>query len=454
MKKFLAISLLAATALTGACTALVAQDAGQTAPSGQPQQVVIKDQAEYQAYTGAIGQANPAQKAQALEAFLQQYPSTVVKKEALETLLATYQATQNAPKLLDTAQRILQVDPENVQSLLVVAYIKSTQAQQAAARGPVTPEVTQQYADAAQAAQQALDHLDKLPKPANVDDAAFQQQKNQIASVMYATIGFASYIKNDYPTAVTPLFKAVQLNPQPDFADMEYLGISMAKPVTRAQMYTSPEAKTQLLSGVFWLCKAVSIAPPQAKANFTQVAQYYYNRYHGSAEGFDQAVQQAATMKEPGPDFKVTPVPSPQEQAAQVLASTPPENILAQDGFDTWASILTVAQPADQEKVWNATKGKPLDLSGLVVSATNSQVQLAVSDSAQAEKRADVTVNLKTPLRTPPAVGTADYEVVGVADSYTAQPTFMLTLTNGAPKAKAAPTKPAPTHRTPRRTPR
>jgi tetratricopeptide (TPR) repeat protein len=453
MKKFLAISLLAATALTGACTALVAQDAGQTAPSGQPQQVVIKDQAEYQAYTSAIGQTNPAQKAQALEAFLQQYPNTVVKKEALETLLATYQATQNAPKLLETAQRILQVDPENVQSLLVVAYIKSTQAQQAAAKGPVTPEVIQQYAEAADAAQKALDHLDKLPKPPNVDDAAFQQQKNQIASVMYATIGFASYIKGDYAAAINPLFKAVQLNPQ-DYADMEYLGISMAKPVTRAQMYTNPEAKTQLLSGVFWLCKAVSIAPPQAKANFTQVAQYYYNRYHGSTEGFDQAVQQAATMKEPGPDFKVTPVPSPQEQAAQVLATTPPENILSQLGFDTWASILTVAQPADQEKVWNATKGKPLDLSGLVVAATNNQIQLAVSDSAQAEKRADVTVNLKTPLRTPPAVGTPDYEVVGIADSYTTQPTFMLTLTNGAPKTKAAPAKPAPTHRTPRRSPR
>ncbi len=450
MKKFLVISLLAATTIAGAQTAPAAQpaDAAQTPSSGQ-QQVVIKDQAEYQAYESATGQADPAQKAQALEAFLQQYPNTVVKKEALENLLATYQKTQNAAKLLDTAQRILQVEPTNEQALLVVAFIKSTQAQQAASQAGANQQaIAQQYADAAQWAQKALDGIDKLQKPATVDDAGFQQQKNQIIIAMNATIGLSNYLAGNFQAAVQPLFKAVQLNPQ-DVADMEYLGVSMAKPNTRAKMYADPEAKTQLLAGVFWLCKAVSIAPPAAKPQFTQAAQYYYNRFHGSQEGFEACVQQAASMPQPSPEFKITPVPSPQEQVAQVLASTAPDQILVKEGFDTWESILTLAQAADAQKVWEATKGKPIELSGVVMNASASQLQLAVSEAAQTEKRADVTIQLKAPLTAPPAVATADYAVVGIADSYTAQPAFMLTLTNGAPKAKAPAKKTAPAHHAP-----
>ncbi|MEO8724989.1 MAG: hypothetical protein ABI383_02595 [Acidobacteriaceae bacterium] len=456
MKKLYAISLLAAMTMTlaGASTALVAQTTETAGAAGQPNQVVIKDQAEYQAYTKAVGMTDPAQEAQALEAFLQQYPNTVVKKEALETLLSAYQKSQNSAKLLETAQRILETDPNNVQSTLVVAYLKTTQAQQAAAQGTGQNQqaVVQDYADAAAAAQKALALLPSLPKPAGADEAAFQKQKDQIAAAMNGTIGFSNYIKQDYAAAVPNLFKAVQLNPQ-DYANMEYLGQSMAKPNTREKMFSDPTAKMDLLAGVFWLSKAVSIAPAAAKDQFTSVAKYYYNRYHGSQEGFDQALQQSATMNEPTPDFKITPVPSPQEQATQVLASTPPEDILPKLGFDTWASILTVASPADQEKVWNATKGKPLDLSGVVVGATNEQIQLAVSDAAQTDKRADVILQLKTPMTTPPAVGTADYEVVGTADSYVTTPKFALTLSNGEAKKKA-PVKKAPVRRPVRRHPR
>ena len=50
-----------------------------------------KNPAEYNAYVNAIQQTNPAQKAQALEAFLQTYPNTVMKEDALEQLMVAYQ---------------------------------------------------------------------------------------------------------------------------------------------------------------------------------------------------------------------------------------------------------------------------------------------------------------------------------------------------------------------------
>jgi tetratricopeptide (TPR) repeat protein len=458
MKRFLSVSLLAAMAVASAGSAAAQQPA-----AGGEQQLVIKDQAEYQAYTSAVGQTDANAKAQALEAFLQKYPNTVVKKEALDQLLAAYQQSANQPKMLDVAQRMLQVDPNNEQAAIVVAYVRSTQAQQAAAQAkPGDPQAQQavvaQYQEAAQAAQKALDGIDKLQKPANVDDAAFQQQKSQIATVMNATIGLSNYLAGNYQAAIQPLFKAVQANPQ-DVADMEYLGISLAMPVTRAQMYKDPQSKQQLMEGVFWLAKAASMAPPQAKQQFTSVAQYYYNRYHGSTEGFEQALSQSGSLPNPS-GYQIAAAPSPQDQAAQVLASTPPDQILVQDGFDTWASILTVAAPADAQRVWDGTKGKKLELAGTVVNATPEQIQLAVSDQAIAEKRADVTVQLAKPVPTPPAVGTESYPVVGIASAFNAQPTFQLTLTDGAPNvktaapkksaAKKAPARRAPARRRPR----
>src|SRR5690242_4032735 len=87
---------------------------GQAQPAQgqeQAQQKVIKDPSEYNAYMSASQQQNPQQKAAAFEQFLQQYPNTVVKQEALEQLMAAYQAANDAQKMQDAANRLLQVDP-------------------------------------------------------------------------------------------------------------------------------------------------------------------------------------------------------------------------------------------------------------------------------------------------------------------------------------------------------
>src|SRR5262245_27614427 len=54
----------------------------------QPQQKrEIKDPAEYNAYLNAINIKEPAAKASALEQFISQYPSSVVKEDAQEQLM-------------------------------------------------------------------------------------------------------------------------------------------------------------------------------------------------------------------------------------------------------------------------------------------------------------------------------------------------------------------------------
>src|SRR5208337_171463 len=69
-----------------------AQPAPQAEKPAQPAAApVIKDPAEYNAYVNAIQQSDPNAKISALEAFVTQYPNSIMKNQALEILMGTYQ---------------------------------------------------------------------------------------------------------------------------------------------------------------------------------------------------------------------------------------------------------------------------------------------------------------------------------------------------------------------------
>src|ERR1700719_2212892 len=60
----------------------------QAAPASQK---VIKDPAEYNAYITALNTQDPAQKGAAMEAFIAQYPASVVRSDAMEQAMSAYQ---------------------------------------------------------------------------------------------------------------------------------------------------------------------------------------------------------------------------------------------------------------------------------------------------------------------------------------------------------------------------
>jgi hypothetical protein len=91
-------------------------------------------------------------------------------------------------------------------------------------------------------------------------------------------------------------------------------------------------------------------------------------------------------------------------------------------------------------------KGQTFAIPGKVIEVApdGTSVQLAVSEDSQQSSKADFTINMKEPLKTPPAVGAmATYDAT--FDSYTQTPP-MIILKDGAPKA-ATPAKKAPARR-------
>src|SRR2546430_15705103 len=95
------------------------QPAAGQQPAGQPSTAApeIKDPAEYNAYIGAVQQKDPNAKITALEAFLTQYPNSVMKTTGLELLMVTDQQMESQSKVVGPAQGGRQADPGTLGAL-------------------------------------------------------------------------------------------------------------------------------------------------------------------------------------------------------------------------------------------------------------------------------------------------------------------------------------------------
>ncbi len=235
MKKSLVMMLLvfASAALVQQS---VAQAAGQPAQSGQAaQKKEIKDPAEYNAYVNAYQQQNPVMKAQALEAYLQTYPNSVMKEDALELMMVAYQQANDAQKALDAAARVLQVNPNNIRALALLAYNYRAMASQGG------PQMQDNLAKAKQYGEQGLQALQNMKKPDGMSDADFTKLHNETGAIFDGAVGFAALQAKDYAAAQKDMQEAVGWESQPNIADIYPLATAdlEAKPMNPAGFCSS-----------------------------------------------------------------------------------------------------------------------------------------------------------------------------------------------------------------------
>src|SRR3989440_5804980 len=166
----------------------------QQQPAVPQQKKEIKDPAEYNAYVGAVQQSDAAAKISGLEAFLSQYPNSVMKEDALEVLMGAYQQTNNAAKMNDAAQRLLQANPNNLRALALLAYTK-----RAAAEANQNPQ--QNLAEGAKYAERGLQPMQTVPKPEGMSDADFDKLKKQTSAIFNGVDGIAALQAKDYAKA-------------------------------------------------------------------------------------------------------------------------------------------------------------------------------------------------------------------------------------------------------------
>src|SRR5262245_21592137 len=132
-----ALAFLAAAVLAGVCAPIGAA-AQQEKPAGQK---VIKDAAEYNAYISALHTDDPTKRAAAMEAFVERFPTSIVKMDALELAMAAYQAAGNQAQVEGAARRILQIEAAHARALAILTFLERAKAAQGykdafAAAGP------------------------------------------------------------------------------------------------------------------------------------------------------------------------------------------------------------------------------------------------------------------------------------------------------------------------------
>jgi hypothetical protein len=164
-------------------------------------------------------------------------------------------------------------------------------------------------------------------------------------------------------------------------------------------------------------------------------------KFHAGEDGWPELL---AAAKANGPQVPIKPAPSPAEQAHNMIAATSPDKM----DFATWEFVLSNGSPEDQATVWNAIKGKAVQMNGTVTSTAPTEFMIAGSSDDIDAKKADITLQFedKVPVRLIPKDG-ASFDFQGEPASYTPNP-FMMVMEKGT-LLRAKPAAKPPVHHKP-----
>jgi tetratricopeptide (TPR) repeat protein len=390
---------------------------------------IIKDPAEYNAYVSALNITDPAAKATAMEAFVQQYPQSVLLTDALEQAIVAYQQAGNADKVRETAKRILLLIPNHVRAMAILTVIDRAAA---TLGGPKSADFLRETCDYSQT---GLQQLPSLQKPAGTTDDDFKKLHDQVADVFNGAAGFCALQAKNYAQAQDYLTKAIQIDPT-NLQDVYQLSI--------ADLEMNPTD----INGLWYCAKSINLA--QGHAQSAQAIATYckakYKRYHGGDDGWDAIVTGSANEAALPPEFatRIKPAPTPCELAVLAVQQNDPSTLSFSDQeFILSKANCSPANKAAADKVWQVLQDEQkggharLKLPAKVISASASTLDVAVTDENQQANKADVHVRLERPMMKPLAPGTIT-QVIGVLTRYTPDP-FMFTMEKGALPAAAAP---------------
>jgi tetratricopeptide (TPR) repeat protein len=416
---------------------------GAQQPGAEPTQAnvptsqkVIKDPAEYNAYITALNTQDPAQKAAAMEAFVKQYPNSVVKLEALEQAMAAYQQSNNPAKVEEIATQIRQIDPNNVRALAIITAIKQGQA-----KDPQT------FAELRQLGEQGLQALPNWKKPEGMSDADYTKFKTQMQGIFVAAAGFGALQAKDYAAAKQYYTQALEIEPN-NWANSYRLAIA------------DLESNPMDLNGFWYGAHAIALAQAQNNAAAVNSMKPYltskYQRYHGGVDGWDQLVASAGTGTAPPAGFTIKPAPTLCDLAANAVQQNGAEGL----SFADRETVLSCRDKSPANKtaadaVWqnlqtlqkNGEAKLKIPAVKIIAVPDNKTLQVAVSEDNQKANKADMKVDMEKPMTKLPTVGSMT-DIIGVISDYTPDP-FMFTMTKG--ELPAAAKKPPVRRRTTRR---
>jgi tetratricopeptide (TPR) repeat protein len=185
--------------------------------SGKAQKVNKAEEAAYKSVLAAQG-GEPAMEIQVGEDFITKFPMSRYVPGVYGMLTTAYYTTGNTDKMFAAGAKALELNPDNVDVLALLAMaiprrVKSN-----------TPDGPQQLQKAEVYAHHAIELIPSLTKPDTVDDATFEKAKNDKLALCHSGLGLLDIGRQKFEDARTELTQAVQLATSPDPVDYYLLG--------------------------------------------------------------------------------------------------------------------------------------------------------------------------------------------------------------------------------------
>ena len=278
----------------GLCAAAAAT--AQQPPSGQ---TTIKDKTEYNTYTAALNTQDATARAEALEAFVQQYPKSVVLTDALEEEMAAWQMAGDSKQVMKAAKRLLAADQGNIRALGIVVALDRVNA--AAGDNAALNEMCQ-YASGGMLA------VPMWRQPANMSPADYVALSKLLNDIFIGAEGYCAVQEKNYSQAREWLARALKIDPT-NVQDTYQLAV--------ADLESTP-----VDAEGFWYCArgihlAESAAVPQDAGGMTAYCKAKYTKIHGADDGWDDLLASVADQDTPPPDFAAKIKPAPAAPAPQ-----------------------------------------------------------------------------------------------------------------------------------------
>lgn len=157
------------------------------------------------------------------EAFVKKYPNSPYDKTVYARLTTAYEASGQAEKMFQAGKKALELDPNNVDVLSVLAYTIPRRID------PNSLGASDRLQQAETYGKRALGLLAKMTKPKNLTEEQFTASVHGEEAYCHSGLGLVYYYQHNIPGMISEFEQAVKLSPTPDPTDEFLLGFAYAQ---------------------------------------------------------------------------------------------------------------------------------------------------------------------------------------------------------------------------------
>jgi tetratricopeptide (TPR) repeat protein len=325
---------------------------------------------EYNGFQACHAETNAQMRVKCLDDFVSKFPNSTLMPYVLQLYVQSYNELKNYPKVIEYADKLVALgDKVDAGTKLQALYTRSLSFNYAFSDKAPDPDSLNK---ARAAALEGLKILSTIPKPANLTDDQFTEQKKGPTVLFNYTAGSASLMLKDYPGTIQYFKAALAVNPTDAITNYR-LGL--------AYLQSTPP---QPLDGFWYLARAINQKiPDDAKVKDYLRKQILAYEQPGCDSLVDAQLDELMQLSATAPDRPATYTIPSADDLKKIQTSSNILTVLSdlQGGGDkakmTWLAICGAEFPEVVGKVIDVLPGTDTVELKLATGATPEEIEKA-----------------------------------------------------------------------------